>query len=166
MNNEVWKGSSQERSCEDVSARHNPFVRPGTRTSGLQVCSFPWDAPCSHAAREEPAAPAASVLSARRRVCHCFHYFYFRALCLLRWLVQAQGILSQRKNFLTGETFIEWIFKESSILSHCRALPLQPVVTLVAISEKSIKTDGERSGLSLMWRGLPQQVAPAEGSRL
>lgn len=105
MNNEVWKGSSQERICEAVSAHHNPFVRPGTHKSGLQVCSFPWDTLCSHAAGEEPAAPLASVLPARWRCCHCFHYFYFRALCLLRCLVQAQEILSQRQNFLSRGIF-------------------------------------------------------------
>lgn len=52
-----------------------------------------------------------------------------------------------------GQSFIEWIFKESSMHSHCRALPLQPAVALVAYLrramayKKSVKPDGERSGL-------------------
>lgn len=108
MNNEVWKHSSQGRNCKAVSSSHNSSIRPSTRTSGLQVCGFPWDVPCSHAAGR---SLAASVPPARWRHCQCFHYFYFRALSVC-WddLSRHRESWAKSKTSFLVEYFIEWIF--------------------------------------------------------
>lgn len=67
-------------------------------------------------------------------------------------LPRHRGSWAKGKTSFPGESFIERICKESSIHSHCRALPLQPAVTLPYLRraleyKKSFKTDGEQSGL-------------------
>lgn len=104
--------------------------------------------------------------ASRRRHCHSFHYFYFRVLSVC-WdgLSRHRGSQAKGKTSFLGESFVEWIFKESRILSHCMVLPLQPTVTLVAVSEKSPGIQKEHQNWwGPKWPFL--NVAPAESLML
>lgn len=95
--------------CQPI--RTLSFVRLGTVTSGLQVCSFPWDVLCSQAAGAEPTTLAASVLPARWRPCH-YAIIFISGHILSAEMTSGTGNLEPKAKLnWPGESFMEQIFK-------------------------------------------------------
>lgn len=113
--------------CQPI--RTLSFVRLGTVTSGLQVCSFPWDVLCSQAAGAEPTTLAASVLPARWRPCH-YAIVFISGHILSAEMTSGTGNLEPKAK-LTGQGNLSWNrFLKTSVHSHCKAFPLQAPVTV------------------------------------
>lgn len=143
--------------CQPI--RTLSFVRLGTVTSGLQVCSFPWDVLCSQAAGAEPTTLAASVLPARWRPCH-YAIVFISGHILSAEMTSGTGNLEPKAKLnWPGESFMS--------IPTARLFPCKLQWQWRALDyKKLIKAEGQQSGPFCTWQGLQSRWHLAGSFRL